>query len=229
MNVLDLTIIGAIGLVALVGLRSGMLKPASGVGGFILGVILAFNSHSDVARAISGIIGSPLLQKVVAFVGIVIVVVILARLVAWLVQKALSEFLLGWIDHVAGAFGGAVLGVLVTGTIVYMLGGVNIAPAREALDTSVLAPQISQASLLAPSMPWCSALSNGGSANGCTDFKGIAGNVFGLDIDKRLSSMLGGYDAGTLLKLVKESMSGGLPEQLERMSMAQDNSSDLNK
>lgn len=218
MNVLDLTILGAVGLIALIGLKFGMLKPVSGGGSFIIGAILASQYYSAMALVFARITESPTIQMVAGFVSTILIVIVLIKLIAWLIQKVLARLFLQWMDHVAGAFGGAALGILITGTLVYMLGGVNMAPARDALGTSVLAPQISQASLLAPSKPWCSTLSNSGSANGCRDLKGFAGNMFGSDVDEELTGVLGGHEVGEIVEMVKNSLNGGTSEQVAKMS-----------
>jgi uncharacterized membrane protein required for colicin V production len=218
MNVVDLIIIGSVGLIALMGLKSGILRPVTGIGGFILGIMMAFQDSAGIAVVFAEYMDGTMLQRIAAFVSIVLAVAIVMRLVAWLIKKVLSELFLGWVDHAAGAVGGATLGILVAGTLVYLVGGTNIAPARDVLGASVLAPQISRASLVSPSAPWCSALAKGGTARGCTDFKGLASSTFGVDIDAKVKDMLGGQDVGTLINVVKGNLSGSLPEQLVQMT-----------
>lgn len=218
MNVVDLIIIGSVGLIALLGLKSGILKPVSGMGGFILGILMAFQYSAEIAVVFAEYIDGPMLQRIAAFVSIVLAVAIVMRLIAWFIKKVLSELFLGWVDHLAGAVGGATLGILVAGTLVYLVGGVNIAPARDVMDSSVIAPQISRASLISPSAPWCSALANGGTAQGCTDFKGLASSMLGTDVDEKVKDMLGGQDVGTLVNVVKGSLNGSSPEQLVQMT-----------
>ena len=70
MNALDLIIIGAVGIVALLGLKSGILKPISGIGGFVLGVFLALQNYGEVALLLSEYIEGAMFKNIAAFVSI---------------------------------------------------------------------------------------------------------------------------------------------------------------
>ena len=52
MNYVDLVIVGAIALFALIGLKSGILGMASGMGGLVLGVVLALQYHGQLSFAL---------------------------------------------------------------------------------------------------------------------------------------------------------------------------------
>ena len=107
MNVVDLVIIGVVAFLGLIGLRSGLLRPISGTGGLIIGVLLAKQHNAEVALMLADYIEGELPHRVAAFGGIVIASATVARLVAWMVKKVLNTLVLGWVDHVAGAAGGA--------------------------------------------------------------------------------------------------------------------------
>ena len=160
MNWVDLVIIGAVAAVALAGLKSGILLPASGLGGVVLGVILALRYHGELAAALVEHIDGNAVRQIAAFVAIILGTAVATRLLASLVKSLLSMLFLGWLDRLAGALAGAAVALVVLGTSLYLLVGADIEPLREPLGASTLAAQISQISLISSSVPWCSELSH---------------------------------------------------------------------
>ena len=209
MNAADFIIIGVVVLLALAGLRSGILKPVSGIGGLILGIVLAMHYSDHLAPQLAKYIEGETLQRVAAFAAIVLFVAIATRISAAMVKKLLSHLVLGWVDHVAGAAGGVVLGVVLAGTIVYLLVGADFAPTRQALAASKLAPEISRVTLISAVTPWCSSSQDGAPANGeaCTDMKGLVNQFLGRDISEKVNDMLG-QDAGPLAGVVESALKG---------------------
>ena len=63
MNVIDLVIIGLVAFLALIGLRSGLLRPISGIGGLIIGVILAMQHNAEVALMLADYIEGELPRR----------------------------------------------------------------------------------------------------------------------------------------------------------------------
>ena len=142
MNVVDLVIIGVVAFLGLTGLRSGL----------IIGVILAMQHNAEVALMLADYIEGELPHRVAAFGGIVIASATVARLVAWMVKKVLNTPV-GWVDHVAGAAGGAALGLVLAGTGIFLLTGADLDPTRDALAASKLAPEVSRATVLTSDQP----------------------------------------------------------------------------
>jgi len=140
----------------MIGLRSGLRRLISGIGGLIIGVILAMQHNAEVALMLAGYIEGELPRRVAAFGGIVIASATVARLIAWMVNKVLNTPVLGWVDHVAGAAGGGALGVVLTGTGTFLLTGAGLDTTRDALAASKLAPEVSRATVLTSDQPWCS-------------------------------------------------------------------------
>ena len=106
MNLIDLVIVGAVGLLALLGLRSGLLKPAAGVGGLTLGVFLATQHTGAVAPLLEAQIADEPVRRVATFIGIVVLVAIAIRVSAHYVKQLMTALVVGWLDHVAGAMAG---------------------------------------------------------------------------------------------------------------------------
>lgn len=59
----------------------------------------------------------------------------------------------GWVEYVAGAAGGAALGLLLAGTGIFLLTGTALDPTRDALAASKLAPEVSRATVLTSDQP----------------------------------------------------------------------------
>lgn len=208
MNSVDLIIIGLVAVLALMGMRSGLLRPISGIGGLAIGVLLALQHSADVASALVDQIDGDLPRKAVAFAGIVVLSVAAARLGAWGGKRLLETVSLGWIDHAAGATAGAVLGLALAGTGTYLAIGANLEPTRDLLAESQLAPVVTQATLLSSSKPWCSQVEDGAqSGPDCTGLMGLFGEYFGDQLDGQVNNLLGGDD-GTLADVVRTSLTG---------------------
>ena len=211
MNAADLIMIGAVLLPAFLGLSSGILKPASGIGGVALGVILAINNSGEAATLLVEYLEGETVRRVVAFIGIVLSVTIASRLTAVLLKKLLSAMGLGWLDSAAGTLAGAILGIVLTGTAVYVLIATDFAPTQGALAGSKLAPEISRASLLSAETPWCSSTALY-PAGPCTDLRGLFSQLVGRHIPSEVTNALG-EDGGNLADLVNGALTGS-PQEL---------------
>ncbi len=203
MNGADFVIIGVVGLLMLVGLKIGVLKALSGIGGIVLGVMIATQQSGEVAVLLEEYIGSDLIRGIAAFAAVVVVVAIATRIVAFLVKKLLSALMLGWTDNIAGAVLGAVVGIFVAGTGVYLLAGMELDQTKDLLAGSSLAPQIQQASLISTRL-----CPNGNGAPGCMDFGGFVNEVLGRDVAADVSDLFGGQDIGSIVNVVKSGLSG---------------------
>lgn len=216
MNAADLIIIGIVAGMGLIGLRTGFLKPISGIGGLVIGIMLAVQNSAEVATMLVDYIEDDTARTVAAFGAIVIASTVVVRLVAWMVKKVFKTLMMGWFDRVAGALGGAALGIVLAGTVTYLLTGADLDPTRDALATSRLAPEVSRATVLSSSQPWCSQI-EGGNVEGaaCTDIAGLFSNYLGESISQQVNNVLGG-DIGSLTEIVQTTF-GGSPEEVKDM------------
>ena len=213
MNVVDLVIIVSLGLLALVGFKGGIIRPASGIGGVVLGVIVGLNYQAQMAALLAPHISGNVLPRLAGFVILAVLSFALVKAAAFAVTSSLPKFKLGRADHIAGALGGVVVGVLLLGTLIYLAIGANVTPAREVIGSSFLAPKVAKASLVSPSVPWCSQESGGD--EGCHSYTGLIGDMFGVDIKGELQKMLSDdQDVDQMFGLVKATLSGDSPEQL---------------
>ena len=95
LNGFDLIIVGAVMLLSLMWLKSGILKPVSGIGGLFLGSVLAIGYSAQVATLLVDYIDGEMMQRVVAYIAIVLSVAIASRLAASLIRSLLSSLTIG--------------------------------------------------------------------------------------------------------------------------------------
>ncbi len=116
MNWLDIVILIVMAGGTILGLRTGLIKSALSLAGVIAGVTLAGRYYIPLAERLS-FIPQAGVAKVVAFALILIVVMLIASLLARLLQWVTSAVMLGWVDHLGGAVLGLVLGAIFAGAL----------------------------------------------------------------------------------------------------------------
>ncbi len=113
MNWLDIVILIILVINLFVGLKQGLIKMVISFAGLILAIFLAGHYYLSLAGRLT-FISSDKAAGVVAYVVILVVVMLVASIVAWVLSKAASAIMLGWLNHI----GGAVLGVIMAGFFV---------------------------------------------------------------------------------------------------------------
>ena len=116
MNWLDITIIIALAISAIVGLKTGIIKTVLSLAGLIIGVILAGQYYVPFSEQLS-FIPQAGVAKVVAFAIILIGVMIIAGWLASLLKWAASVLMLGWVNRLGGAAFGIVMGAIFCGAL----------------------------------------------------------------------------------------------------------------
>jgi len=111
MNWLDLVLIVALIIFALIGLRVGIIRAALSLAGLIVGVILAGRYYVPLSEQLT-FIPQASLAKVVAFAIILIGVMVIASVLARLLKWAVSVMMLGWVNRLGGAIFCFVLGAI---------------------------------------------------------------------------------------------------------------------
>ena len=201
MNAVDVAIVGTAALLMILGLRTGILRPASGIGGLVLGVLMAAHYSAEADAILEAYLEGETLRRVVAFVAVVLAVTIATRIAAALVKSLLSALVLGWVDHLAGGVAGVALGLVLTGTVVYLLTGADLEPTRDALAASKLTPQVSRLSLVAAEKPWCASLGPAEGRDGCTDLGDLTNQLVGRHIPDKVKGLFG-QDLGSVAEAV---------------------------
>ena len=121
MNWLDIAVIVAISVSALLGLKTGIIKAALSLVGVIVGVILAGRYYVLLSEQLT-FIPNDSLAKIVAFAIILIGVMVIAGVLAAFLKWAASAVLLGWVNHLGGAIFGFVLGAILSAALLAIWG-----------------------------------------------------------------------------------------------------------
>src|SRR3954452_9061400 len=108
MNWVDVTILTALIVSLLLGLYWGLIRQIAATFGLLASIWLAGHFYQNVANFLhppegGGLIGDPNMAKIVAFVGIVIVVSVVIGTISGILRTILNLIFLGWLDHIAGA------------------------------------------------------------------------------------------------------------------------------
>ena len=116
MSWLDIVLIVAIGIATFIGLRKGIIKAVLTLAGLILGIFLAGRYYVPFSEQLT-LISSPGWAKVAAFAIIFIGVMVIAAVLARLLERAASAIMLGWANRLVGAVLGFILGAMFCGAI----------------------------------------------------------------------------------------------------------------
>lgn len=138
MNWMDIGILAFLGIAALAGLYTGMVKMLFFVAGIAVGTVMAGNYSAALATHLPFIPRAEL-ARVVAFLIIFLAVMIAAAVAAGALQKLLSFIMLGWANHLAGAILGLVVGAAICGVLLVLGARFGTTGIRDAIETSALA------------------------------------------------------------------------------------------
>lgn len=111
MSWLDIVIIVAIAITALIGLKIGLIKAALSLAGVVVGVILAGRYYVPLSEQLT-FIPQAGLAKIAAYAIILIGVMVIAGVLAKLLKWAASVMMLGWVNRAGGAVCGLVMGTI---------------------------------------------------------------------------------------------------------------------
>jgi len=113
---LDIVLIVAIGIATFIGLRKGIIKAVLTLAGLVLGIFLAGRYYSPFSEQLT-LISSPGWAKVAAFTIIFIGVMVIAAVLARLLERVASVIMLGWANRLVGAILGFVIGAMLCGAL----------------------------------------------------------------------------------------------------------------
>jgi membrane protein required for colicin V production len=121
MNLLDLGIIIILLLVVLRGYYRGLFQEISVIVGLLGGLLAAAHLYKGLAVKLGPWIKDPLYGQIIAFVVILVIVYWLARLIGYMVKRALSFLYLGGLDRVLGGAFALAKGMLVLGLLLTLI------------------------------------------------------------------------------------------------------------
>jgi membrane protein required for colicin V production len=136
MNWLDIVIIALIAVPTVIGLKMGIIRAVLSLVGVILGIILAGNFYALLAEKLTFITQENLAQ-IAAFAIIFVGIMIIAGVLASILEKIVSFVLLGWVNHIGGAAFGFLIGAVFCGALLAIW--VNFLGAGESITESGLA------------------------------------------------------------------------------------------
>ena len=116
MNLLDIVLLVAICISGLIGLKTGLIRAALSWVGLIVGVILAGRYYVALAEQLTFITHEGT-AKIAAFIIILIGTMLVAVILASLLERTVSMMLLGWVNRLGGAFFGLLLGAIFCGAL----------------------------------------------------------------------------------------------------------------
>lgn len=119
MNWLDIVLVIAIAVSALIGVKKGVIGIALTLAGLVLGVFLAGRYYILLSQNLS-FISHAGLAKVAAFAIIFIGVMIIAGVLARLLGKIASAIMMGWANRIGGGVLGGILGAIFCGAFLAM-------------------------------------------------------------------------------------------------------------
>jgi membrane protein required for colicin V production len=115
MNWLDIVIIIILAIQTFTGFSQGFIKALGGLIGLIVGIFLAGRYYETLAGSLFSFIDNQDAANIAAFVVILGVVWAVFSIVASLLTKLVSVVFLGWVNRIAGAVFGLVMGALFVG------------------------------------------------------------------------------------------------------------------
>lgn len=121
MHWLDAVVLVVLVVSTLLGLKRGLIGTALPLIGLIVGVVLAGRYYGPVGESLLSAIDDPNLNKIASYALIVVVALIASLIVAFFLRRVVGMMLLGWVDHLAGAILGLVIGAAVWGAILAAL------------------------------------------------------------------------------------------------------------
>jgi membrane protein required for colicin V production len=119
MNWLDIVIIVSLIIAGFMGYQAGLIKMLFVLAGVIIGVVLAGQYGDSLASKLS-FISDPNIAGIVAFLIILLATIIVAFILALIVERLAHWALLGWLDHVGGIIFGLLICAIFIGGVLAM-------------------------------------------------------------------------------------------------------------
>ncbi len=121
LNYLDVVLLGILALFALRGAVRGFVNEVAGLAGLICGVVLAGNYYGRVGGMLASHFQDASWPYLAAYVLILAGVMLLAALIARILNKILRAAYVGWLNHLAGMVAGVLEGFLLCAVLTAVL------------------------------------------------------------------------------------------------------------
>jgi len=120
MNWVDIAIVGIILVSALIGLARGLIREVLSLAVWVAALGVAYLYHKGVADALTAQIAQPNVRAGVAFVGLVLIVLILGSIIGALLTALIDKTGLTGLDRLLGLIFGAGRGGVVVAMAVFL-------------------------------------------------------------------------------------------------------------
>ena len=137
MNWLDVVIVLTIVVFVLSAYAAGLIREAVTLVGMIAGIVIAGLLYDNLAAEFSADDDTALAVSFFVLFGSVYLI---AQICAYVLKKGASLIMLGWLNHIGGAFFGFLKGVLVVEVVVLVFAAYPGLGMDGAVDGSALAP-----------------------------------------------------------------------------------------
>jgi membrane protein required for colicin V production len=122
MNWIDAAVIAVIFLSALVGLARGLIREVMSLAVWLAAVGVGYLYYKGIAEVLTPHIAQPGVRLGVAFVGLVLIVLILGAVLGALLSKLIDKTGLTGLDRLLGLFFGAARGIVLVAMAVFLAG-----------------------------------------------------------------------------------------------------------
>jgi membrane protein required for colicin V production len=149
MSWVDVTIVTALIVSAVLGLFWGLIRQVAATFGLILGIVLAGAYYKNVSGFLhpdtgGGLIGDPNVANLLAFVLILVGVSLGIGIIASVLRTVLGLLFLGWLDHLLGALLGVFQMALLMAVVIFVATMFPVGGLSDAIRASSLAPFVAQ-------------------------------------------------------------------------------------
>ena len=120
MNWVDFSIVAIVTLSASVGLARGIVRELLSLGVWIAALLVAWLLHREVADLLVAQIAQPSVRIAVAFIGLVLVTLLLGAILGAVLTAFVAKTGLGRADHLLGLVFGTGRGVLIVAMVAFL-------------------------------------------------------------------------------------------------------------
>ncbi len=103
MNAFDAFVLLAALALFCVGMLRGVVRISVGLGGMILGLVVALQYEATLAARVQHVVSDDVLAHLLSFALLVMAVMALSLFVGWILRHLLKKAHLGWLDRLLGA------------------------------------------------------------------------------------------------------------------------------
>jgi len=140
MNWLDVVILIILVGFTVAAFRAGLIREVVTLVAVVLGILIAGHYYDDLADDVLLFIKNDKAAKVIAFLSLFGSIALLGQLAAFLMKRAVSVLLLGWVDHLAGGVFGLLKGLVLVELFLMLFATYPYLGLDKAIDGSGTAP-----------------------------------------------------------------------------------------